>query len=236
MTALEKIDLDVRQGEFLSIVGPSGCGKSTLVKIIAGLNRATTGSVTVLGRPVQAPYPEYGIVFQHPVLLWWRTILENVMLQVEVRRLDRAAHLKKAKEILNFVGLGEFENKYPGELSGGMQQRASICRALIHDPSILFMDEPFGALDAMTRETMGQEIQRIWLNQRKTVLFVTHSIPEAVFLSDRVVVMTPRPGRIQEIIEIDLKRPRDLEMTATAQFGTYVTRIRKGVRSQSELD
>ena len=234
--ALEDITLSVGQGEFLSVVGPSGCGKSTLLKIIAGLVPASAGRVNVLGKPVQGPYPDYGIVFQHPVLLGWRTVLDNVLLQVEVRRLQKASFVQSAREILSFAGLDGFENKYPNELSGGMQQRVSICRALIHNPSILLMDEPFGALDAMTREAMNQEIQRIWLTQKKTVVFVTHSIAEAVFLSDRVVVMSPRPGRIEGVYEIDLGRPRDLDLTASSAFGAHVSRIRRAIGSRAAVD
>lgn len=225
--ALADINFEVRQGEFISIVGPSGCGKTTLLNILAGLVAKTEGSAKVAGNEVVKPLPQVGMVFQAATLLPWRTILENVMIPVEIQKLDKASHLAHAEELLELVGLKGFENKYPHELSGGMQQRAGICRALVHRPSVLLMDEPFGALDAMTREYMNLELLRIWKESEATIALVTHSISEAVFLSDRVIVMSPRPGRIAEIIDIDLPRPRSLDMMASDAAGVYVQRIRQ---------
>jgi NitT/TauT family transport system ATP-binding protein len=223
--ALAGISLSVEPGEFVSLVGPSGCGKSTLLRIVAGLRPATSGTITVAGRAVTRPIPDIGMVFQAPILLKWRTILENVLLPAELAGKDPGSLRGRALELLEMAGLHGFADKLPRELSGGMQQRASLCRALLLDPPLLLMDEPFGALDAMTRDDMALELLRIWgehdlgREARKTVLFVTHSIPEAVFLSDRVVVMSPRPGRIAADLRIDLPRPRTVELRATEAFG-----------------
>lgn len=224
--ALADVDLTVRRGEFVSIVGPSGCGKTTLLKILAGLLSYDSGATSISGVAGSGPKKEVGMVFQAPTLLPWRTILQNVMVPVEVQRLKRSAYLDRARSLLSMVGLEGFEDKLPNELSGGMQQRAGICRALINDPAVLLLDEPFGALDAMTREYMNLELLRIWGESGKTALLVTHSIPEAVFLSDRVVVMSPRPGRIAEVIDIELDRPRGLRMMSSDAAGVYVERIR----------
>ena len=202
--ALERIDLAVRAGEFLAIVGPSGCGKSTLLRIVAGLNPPSTGEVRVAGRGVAGPQTDLGIVFQSPVLLDWRTALANVLIQVELRGMDPRAYRERAVRLLEQVGLKDFVDRYPHELSGGMRQRVAIARALIHDAPLLLMDEPFGALDALTREQMRLDLEALWLATRKTVLFITHSIDEAVLLADRVVVMSPRPGRIEQIMDIRL--------------------------------
>jgi NitT/TauT family transport system ATP-binding protein len=234
--ALEEVDLAIRDGEFISVVGPSGCGKTTLLKILAGILDRTAGEVTIAGRNLSGPSRELGVVFQAPVLLPWRTVLQNVMVPVEVQKRDRTTFEARARALLAMVDLSGFESKYPAELSGGMQQRVGICRALVHDPSFLLMDEPFGALDAMTRETMNEELQRIWAESRKTILLVTHSIPEAVYLADRVVVMTPRPGRIVDVIDVDLPRPRTLDMHNTPEFGRFVTRIRRHFNSGGSLD
>jgi len=234
--ALKDIDLDIHTAEFLSIVGPSGCGKTTLLKIIAGILRRTAGEVAMAGRSLSGPSRELGVVFQSPVLLPWRTVLQNVMVPIQVQRRDRAMFEARARALITMVGLTGFEHKYPSELSGGMQQRVGICRALVHDPSFLLMDEPFGALDAMTRETMNEELQRLWRENRKTILLVTHSIPEAVYLADRVVVMTPRPGRIVDVIDVDLPRPRTLAMQNTPEFGRFVTAIRRHFGSAGSLD
>jgi NitT/TauT family transport system ATP-binding protein len=223
--ALDRISVDQRQGEFLSILGPSGCGKSTLLMIAAGLLSGSDGLVAVRGRRVDAPRTDIGIVFQSPVLLEWRTALGNVMLQAEARNFDLRSAEQRARELLAVVGLNGFENKYPDELSGGMRQRVSICRALIHNPPQLLMDEPFGALDALTRDQLGLDVQRLWDERRMTVLFVTHSVAEAVFLSDRVIVMTPRPGRIDRIIDIDLPRPRTLAIRESPEFNGYIRQI-----------
>jgi len=225
--ALDPIDLAIAPGEFISIVGPSGCGKSTLMMLVSGLIPATTGTITVGGAPVKGPVPAAGIVFQRDVLLDWRTVLSNVLLPVEIRKLDRASHLQKAKELLASVGLSEFEEKYPAELSGGMRQRVSICRALVQEPDLLLMDEPFGALDALTREQMNQDLQRIWLRNRNTVVFITHSIEEAVYLADRVIVMSSRPGRIADLVEVGLPRPRRSQVRSDTRFIDHVERIRE---------
>jgi NitT/TauT family transport system ATP-binding protein len=225
--ALKDIDLDIRAAEFISVVGPSGCGKTTLLKILAGILNRTSGEVVMAGRSLSGPSRELGVVFQAPVLLPWCTVLQNVMVPIKVQRRDRAQFEARARALITMVGLAGFEQKYPAELSGGMQQRVGICRALVHDPSFLLMDEPFGALDAMTRENMNEELQRLWRESRKTILLVTHSIPEAVYLADRVVVMTPRPGRIVDVIDVDLPRPRTLAMQNTPEFGRFVTAIRR---------
>jgi NitT/TauT family transport system ATP-binding protein len=223
--ALAGISLSVEAGEFVSLVGPSGCGKSTLLRIVAGLRPATLGTVTVGEREVSAPIPDIGMVFQAPVLLKWRSILQNVLLPAELAGHEPHRYWARAQELLEMAGLHGFADKLPRELSGGMQQRAALCRALLLDPPLLLMDEPFGALDAMTRDDMALELLRIWGErdlaraERKTVLFVTHSIGEAVFLSDRVVVMTPRPGRIAADLAIDLPRPRTVELRASETFG-----------------
>ena len=226
LTALSDLNVEIEDGEFVAVVGPSGCGKSTLLKILAGLHEASSGTATVGGVPVDGPRRDIGIVFQSPVLFPWRTVFENVMLPAEVQNLDASKHQSLASGLLRLVGLGDFGHLYPRELSGGMQQRVAISRALINNPALLLMDEPFGALDAMTREHLNVELQRIWLETRKTVLFITHSIPESVFLADRVLVMTPRPGRFVEDIHISLPRPRTLEIMNTSKFGNYVAHIR----------
>jgi NitT/TauT family transport system ATP-binding protein len=225
--ALRDITLSVREGEFVSLVGPSGCGKSTLLRVVAGLRPMTSGSVVVDGAPVVRPIPKVGMVFQAAVLLKWRTVLDNVLLPAELAGLRPARYRERAHELLKLTGLEDFAGKRPSELSGGMQQRVSLCRALLLDPPLLLMDEPFGALDAMTRDEMNLELLRVWgeagagAGERKTILFVTHSIPEAVFLSDRIVVMSPRPGRIAGIFDVALPRPRTVETRATAEFGRY---------------
>ncbi|MBD9375423.1 ABC transporter ATP-binding protein [Rhizobium sp. ARZ01] len=226
ITALSDINLEIEQGEFITVVGPSGCGKTTLLKILAGILRKSSGQILVNGNPIDGPSRQLGVVFQEPLLLPWRNILENILVPVEVQKRDRAAFEPAARRLLQLVGLSGFEQKYPRELSGGMQQRVGIARALIHEPDFLLMDEPFGALDAMTREQMNLELLDIWAEQQKTVLLITHSIAEAVFLADRIVVMSPRPGRIAEIIDVDLPRPRDLAMINSDAFGAYVKRVR----------
>jgi NitT/TauT family transport system ATP-binding protein len=234
--ALDEIDFSVDESEFVSIVGPSGCGKSTLLKIMGGLPEGTTGKVELRGTPVVGPRRDIGIVFQSPVLFPWRTVIDNVLLPIDVQGRGRPEFRSVARDLLGLVGLGGFENRYPWELSGGMQQRVAISRGLIHDPAMLMMDEPFGALDAMTREHMNQELQRIWIERRKTILFITHSIPEAVFLSDRVLVMTPRPGRIMTSLKIDLPRPRPLEIMNTPEFGGYVAHLREYFKATGRID
>ncbi len=223
--ALEGFDLAVGRSEFVAIVGPSGCGKSTLMRLIAGLTMPTTGTVSVDGESVKGPITNLGIVFQKPVLLDWRDVLQNVLLQVEMRGLNTADYKQRAHDLLDSVGLGSFEDRYPHELSGGMQQRAGIVRALIHDPPLLMMDEPFGALDALTREQMRIDLEELWLATKKTVLFITHSIDEAVLLADRVVVMSPRPGKVETIIDIGLPRPRGLTARKSPEFDEAVDTI-----------
>ncbi len=227
VTALSDISLAVREREFVTIVGPSGCGKTTLLKILAGLVPTSGGTIRVAGTPVAAPRADIGIVFQNAVLLPWRTILENVLLPAEVQGLPRSTALARARDLLAMVGLADFADKYPMELSGGMQQRAAISRALLPDPRILLMDEPFGALDAMTREQMNLDLQRIWRESGKTIVLITHSIPEAVFLGDRVVVLTPRPGRIARVVEVDMPRPRSIEIMSEPLFGRLTGEIRR---------
>ena len=224
--ALGSVSLSIEQNEFVAIVGPSGCGKSTLLRLVAGLVRPTTGSIRVLGDEVVEPRADTGFVFQAPTLLPWMNILNNVLFPLRVMgRYDASSHAR-ALELLELAGLRGFESKMPRELSGGMQQRAAICRALVHDPRILLMDEPFGALDALTREEMSMELLRIWRERPKTILFVTHSVPEAVLLSDRVAVVSARPGRIAEIIDVPLSRPRSFQQEATPAFHDCAQRIR----------
>ena len=223
--ALDPLDLAVEEGEFLAIVGPSGCGKSTLLRLIAGLLAPTTGRIALHGQAVTKPQTRLGIVFQSPVLLEWRTVLDNVLLQLELRGENPRPHRARAMELLGRVGLAEFADRYPRELSGGMRQRASIVRALIHDPPLLLMDEPFGALDALTREQMRVDLEALWLATRKTVVFITHSIDEAVLLADRVIVMSARPGRIEQELAIDLARPRGLEARRAPAFTQATERI-----------
>ena len=224
--ALTEVDLVMHSGEFVSIVGPSGCGKSTLMKIAAGLTPASSGRVSVLGNEVTGPVIDLGVVFQQHLLLPWRTILQNVLLQMEIRGRSDAAAKDRAVTLLESVGLGDFVDRFPDELSGGMKQRASIVRAMVHDPDLILMDEPFGALDAMTRDQMTLDFHALSRNEGKTVLFVTHSIDEAVFLSDRVVVMSPRPGGIDSVITIDLPRHRTLELRDEHSFTAYAKQIR----------
>jgi NitT/TauT family transport system ATP-binding protein len=216
--ALDPVDLDIAEGEFIAIVGPSGCGKSTLLRIVAGLLRASSGTVLVDGIAHDGPVTELGIVFQQPILLDWRTALGNVLFQVEMRGERPAAWRDRAVALLDQVGLRDFAGTYPHALSGGMRQRVAIARALLHDPGLLLMDEPFGALDALTREQMRIDLESLWLRRKNTVLFVTHSVDEAVLLADRVVVMSPRPGRIERVIDIPIPRPRGLHARRNPDF------------------
>ncbi len=232
--ACSDINLDIKESEFVAIVGPSGCGKTTILKMVAGLAPYTSGTITVAGKIVDSPQTDVGIVFQEAIMLDWRDVLENVMLQIDIRKMDRSKYEAVARNLLKATGLEGFEKKKPYELSGGMRQRVSICRALVHGPSMLMMDEPFGALDALTREQISMDIQRLWMETRKTALHITHSIPEAVLLADRVVVMGPRPGRIVEIIDIDLPRPRRLDRLPDG-FHDYSTRIRNIFKSKGVL-
>jgi NitT/TauT family transport system ATP-binding protein len=223
--ALTAVDFDIRQGEFVSIIGPSGCGKSTLLMLIAGLDVATGGAIEIDKRKIERPNSDIGIVFQQDVLLDWRNAFSNVMLQCEIRKLNYATSSARAQELLKMVGLEQFHSALPHELSGGMRQRVSICRALLHSPPLLVMDEPFGALDALTRDQLQVDLLRLWTDQKMTVVFITHSISEAVFLSDRIVVMSPRPGRIETIIDVELERPRRLAVRDTPLYGRYVQQV-----------
>jgi NitT/TauT family transport system ATP-binding protein len=227
LTALSKVTFDIKQSEFVSILGPSGCGKSTLLRCVAGLDTPSSGEIRINGIPVVGPPDDLGVVFQRDVLLDWRNVLRNVLLPVEARNLKTIEWEPKARTLLGLLGLKGNENRYPWQLSGGMRQRVSICRALLMEPSLLLMDEPFGALDAMTRDELNLELQRLWLGSAKTVMFITHSIAEAVFLSDRIVVMSPHPGRLEEIVTVDLPRPRTLSMRETPEFGDYTSHIRR---------
>ncbi len=236
MASLDPLSFDIDEGEFVSVVGPSGCGKTTLLKLVAGLLPVSAGELTLSGSRIDGPQRNVGIVFQSAVLLAWRNVLDNILLQAEMRKLPMAAARERALKLIATAGLEGFEKSYPWQLSGGMQQRVSICRALLHDPSVLLMDEPFGALDAMTREKMNLELQRIWMGSKKTVLLITHSIPEAVFLSDRVLVMSERPGSIAAIYDIDLPRPRPLDVMSSAEFARYTQSIRGHFFTQGSLD
>ena len=230
--ALQNATLTVAAGEFVSLIGPSGCGKTTLLRLIADLIEPTSGELRVAGKtPKEARESrEYGYVFQAPVLYEWRTVTKNVELPLEIMRFPRAERRERAARLLKLVGLGDFGHRYPFQLSGGMQQRVSIARALAFDPKLLLMDEPFGALDEITREAMNDELLRIWGETHKTVVFVTHSIPEAVFLSSRIVVMTPRPGKIERIIEVDLPHPRDEGVRQSRRFFELTTEVRGALK------
>jgi len=226
VSAIRDMSFSINKGEFVSILGPSGCGKSTLLRIVSGLLRPTSGKVVLANAEVKGPRPDIGIVFQQPTLLPWKTVVENVLVPIRAMRLPLADFKDRAQELLKLVGLGEFVNHYPYELSGGMQQRVGIARGLIHNPSMLLMDEPFAALDAMSREFMMDELQRIWMTTGKSVLFITHSIPEAVYLSDRVITLSPRPGRVIDDIKIELPRARDVATMGQSAFGEYATHLR----------
>ena len=227
LVAIENANLKVNEGEFCVIVGPSGCGKSTLLKVLAGLVIANSGQARIAGDSIAAPRDDIGFVFQSATLLPWMTVLENVLLPLKVqRRPNRSGWETRGMELLKIVGLEDFANRYPNELSGGMQQRVGMARALVHDPSLLLMDEPFGALDALTRESMNAELQRIWMLRPKTVLFVTHSISEAVFLADHIIVMSARPGRVIADITVDLPRPRDVATLDSPRFTEYSREVR----------
>ncbi|HXT82248.1 MAG TPA: ABC transporter ATP-binding protein [Acetobacteraceae bacterium] len=223
--ALAPVDFSIADGEFISVVGPSGCGKSTLLRLVAGLVPLTAGQVRVDGQPIRGPVTDLGIVFQQPVLLEWRTALQNVLFQVEIRGRPAAPFRARAMELLEQVGLKQFANSYPHQLSGGMRQRVAIARGLLHEPGLLLMDEPFGALDALSREQMRLDLEAIWMRRRMTVIFVTHSIDEAVLLADRVMVMSPRPGRIEQVLEVDLPRPRGLPARRAPGFLRIEERI-----------
>jgi NitT/TauT family transport system ATP-binding protein len=229
LLALDDVTLHLDEGEFVSIVGPSGCGKSTLMRVVAGLFRPSAGLVSIGAELVTRPHPGVGVVFQRATLLPWRDVAGNITMQLEMRDLDPRNYQKRVDELISLTGLKNFEHAMPHELSGGMQQRVALCRALIHDPPILLMDEPFGALDAMTREAMNLELQRIWMQKRKTVMFITHSISESVLLSDRVVVLSARPGRVLKAVSIDLPRPRTFQMVGLPEFVAATNEIRQSL-------
>ena len=225
--ALDGINVDIQPGQFISILGPSGCGKSTFLRCVAGLEDISSGSLTVDQQPVSGPPDQVGMVFQRDALLEWRTIRDNILLPLEFAGKRTADYLDKVDALLALTGLSQFADSYPRQLSGGMRQRASICRALVDDPRLLLMDEPFGALDALTRDNMNAELQRILMKKGNTTLFVTHGIAEAVFLADTVLVFSSRPGRILEQIHIDFPRPRPLSLRETPEFGRHVAHIRQ---------
>jgi NitT/TauT family transport system ATP-binding protein len=237
-TALHGIDLAIEEGEFISLIGPSGCGKSTLLRIIGDLIQPTSGTATVNGKPARQARidRDYGIVFQDPVLYDWRTVSKNIALPLELARWGRSRRAAKVQEMLELVELEGFANHHPWQLSGGMQQRVAIARALSFDPALLLMDEPFGALDEMTRERLNMELLRIWDASGSTIVFVTHSIAEAVFLSTRVIVMSPRPGRISDVIPIDLPQPRTSLTREEPHFFDLVTRVREALHLGHEAD
>lgn len=227
LAVLDKLTFQVAEGEFLCLVGPSGCGKTTLLRLVAGLERPTAGWIRLAGEEVDRPRRAVGIVFQEPTLMAWRTTVANVALPLEVDGFHKEEARQQARALLDLVGLSGFEKAYPAQLSGGMAQRVALARALVHDPRILLLDEPFGALDALTREHMGQELLRIWQARRKTVVMVTHSVPEAVFLADRVLVLGPRPASVVAQVTVDLPRPRTPDILETPSFSTLARRVRE---------
>lgn len=237
VTAVDNVSLRVTDGEFVSIAGPSGCGKSTLLKVVAGLTDATSGDVRLRGKAVRGPQREIGYVFQRAALLEWRSVRRNILLQAEMRGMPRKAAQARCDYLIEMTGLTGFENALPHELSGGMQQRVSLCRALLHEPGVLLMDEPFGALDALTREKMNVELHRIWRETGTTVVLVTHSVAEAVYLANRVVVMSPRPGRIVETLDVDLPAEREYaETMERPEFIKVANRVRDLLGSSGTAD
>jgi len=226
IVALRDFSVNIAVGEFISILGPSGCGKSTFLKLACGLLRPTSGRITLDGTLIQGPRPDVGVVFQQPTLLRWKTVIDNVLLPARILGMDMKKSRAKAIELLQLTGLEEFAKNYPSELSGGMQQRVGLARGLIHEPRVVLMDEPFGALDAMTREYMALELQRIWMATQKSIIFITHSIPEAVFLSDRIIILSARPGKVIEEVRVDLPRPRSIDTMANHIFSELCNRLR----------
>ncbi len=225
--AFGPVDLDISDGEFVSLLGPSGCGKSTLMLMIAGLLDASSGAIRLAGKPVSGPQTDIGIMFQDNTLVPWRTVRGNIELQLEMRGMSVDGHAERIETLLKSVHLEDFSERHPYELSGGMQQRAAFCQAMVHDPKIMLLDEPLGKLDAMTRERIRSDLQNLWMQQRQTVVFVTHSIEEAVQLSTRVAVITPRPGHIDEIINVDLPFPRDFDIKNSPEFSAYERTIQE---------
>lgn len=233
---LNNISIDIPAGQFLCIVGPSGCGKSSLLGLVAGLREASAGSIEVLGKTVTKPVTELGMVFQKDLLLPWRSAIDNVLLQAEIRGLPREAMRRRAIELLSMVGLAGFEDRFPHELSGGMRQRCAIVRGLLHNPSLLLMDEPFASVDALTRDQLNLDLLSLWSERRPTVIFITHGIDEAVFLADRILVMSNRPGEIVEDIEVTLDRPRETDFKDTPEFRQYTKHIRHVLETMPGLD
>jgi NitT/TauT family transport system ATP-binding protein len=225
--ALDFLDITIKPGEFVAIVGPSGCGKSTLLSLVAGIASVSTGRIEIDGQEVRRAHPRIGVVFQRDLLLYWRDVLDNVLLPIEMKGWKRRDYTERAVQLLQQVGLDGFQRKFPSELSGGMRQRVAICRALVQEPGLLLMDEPFGALDALTREQMIADLQSMWQRINNTVIFITHSIEEAVFLADRVIVMSPRPGRIELDCRIDIARPRTWKTRSSPEFVHYMAEIRQ---------
>ncbi|GAB3473344.1 ABC transporter ATP-binding protein [Nocardiopsis coralliicola] len=237
VTALHSISLDVAMGEFVALVGPSGCGKSTLLKLVAGLLKPSAGAIRLRGEAVGGPRHDIGYVFQRAALLEWRSARRNILLQAEMRRMDPAAARRRADELIEMTGLEGFADALPHELSGGMQQRVALCRALLHEPPVLLMDEPFGALDALTREQLNIEMNRIWRETGTTVLLVTHSVAEAAYLADRIVVLTERPGTIAEVVEVGLPADRDYTATmARPEFARATARVRSLLGAGTDAD
>ena len=234
LTAIQDLSLSVTNGQFVAVLGPSGCGKSTLLNIASGLLSPSGGLVSIQGKPVTGPRPDVGIVFQQPTLLPWKSVIENVLVPVQAMGMKVSEHMERARSLIKMVRLEGFENHYPNELSGGMQQRVGIARGFMHDPQLLLMDEPFAALDAMTREHMTDELQSMWMQSGKSVLFITHSIPEAVYLADRVVVLSARPGTVVDVIEVPIPRPRTLETLSSTEFTSICNRLRMFFRAQAE--
>lgn len=234
LTAIQDLSLSVTNGQFVAVLGPSGCGKSTLLNIASGLLSPSGGLVSIQGKPVTGPRPDVGIVFQQPTLLPWKSVIENVLVPVQAMGMKVSEHMDRARSLIKMVRLEGFENHYPNELSGGMQQRVGIARGFMHDPQLLLMDEPFAALDAMTREHMTDELQSMWMQSGKSVLFITHSIPEAVYLADRVVVLSERPGTVVDVIEVPIPRPRTLETLSSPEFTSICNRLRMFFRAQAE--
>jgi len=232
--ALDTVSLDIERNQFVTLVGPSGCGKSTLIKIISGIINPTEGKVLFNGQELTKPSRQIGLVFQRPILLPWRSVLDNILFPIEMLGWSLAEYREETRRLIELVGLSGFEKALPNELSGGMQQRVSICRALIYDPQILMMDEPFGALDAMTREDLSVELLRIWTEKKKTVIFVTHSIPEAVLLADRVIILGARPGRVIMDLPVNLPRPRSLETERLSEFQDLVHIVREAIYGQRQ--
>jgi NitT/TauT family transport system ATP-binding protein len=234
--ALDGVDLDIREGEFVSLLGPSGCGKSTLLRVACGLLPPTSGEMALRGQRISGPTSNIGIVFQQPTLLPWKSVVANVLVPCDILGQPRSRTRPRALELLQLMGLSEFAEHYPGELSGGMQQRVGLARSLVHDPDLLLMDEPFAALDALTREQIAIELQALWLRQTKSVLFITHSIPEAVFLSDRIVVLSRRPGRVIHELVVDLPRPRSLDTMRSAHFANHCHELRALFAASGAID